>query len=211
MTDPNLNLGIGGGPPPLGPSPSLEDDEKAMKKGRGAVLAVGIILGILMVAGIVVLLMNVGQPDPYGTIGRQVNGMKRDHFDRFWRCALPEQPLDRLRNDRELREAINVRAARGPAAYANHIRTRCWSDLSGHEDPAALLPPEDLQAQVTALGTALDDLKRGWEEFLAAIERAETYDPETFAEQLNKVARAWYDYRTAHAALNATIIEHQGG
>jgi hypothetical protein len=211
MTDPNLNLGIGGGQPPLGPPSSLEDDEKAMKKGRGLVLAVGIILAVLVAIGLVLVLMNVGQQDPYGTIGRQVNLMKRDRFDHFWRCALPEQPLERLRSDADLREAINVRASRNPARYAQMIRGQCMVDLNEHDDPSSLLPPEDLRGQLTALSTALRDLRLGWEEYLVTIERIEgEYDADALDPQLDKVARGWFDYRTAHKAVNDSIRAHQG-
>src|SRR5687768_10327913 len=104
MTDPNLNLGVGGGLPPLG-GPSFEDDEKALKKGRGWVLVAGIIAALVVVAGLIFVLASE-QPDQYGTIGRQINGIRQEHFDGFWMCALPDEQLDQLRTDRNLRDAI---------------------------------------------------------------------------------------------------------
>lgn len=209
MSDPNLNLGVGGGQPPLGGPSSLDDDEKAMKKGRGAVLAVGIILAVLVAGGLVALLAMMGQPDQYGTIGRQINGMKRDHFDRFWTCALPQQRLETLRSDQDLRTAINTRASRNPDAYVQHVRTECMVNLTEHEHPSTLVPPEDLNAQLAELGTALDNLKLGWEEYLTTVEAAETYDEEALSPQLSKIAKGWYDYRRAHVSLNNTIREQR--
>jgi hypothetical protein len=211
MTDPNLNLGVGGGSPPLG-GPSFEDDEKALKKGRGWVLVAGIIAALVVVAGLIFVLASE-QPDQYGTIGRQINGIRQDHFDGFWMCALPDEQLDRLRTDRNLRDAIHARARRAPAPYAQHIRNDCLVKLNEHGRPLReLIPPDDLRGKLAELETSIDALRVGWEEYLLVLDRttAEDYDPEAMDARLNKIAKGWFDYKNTHIELNNEIREHLG-
>ncbi|MEQ9073347.1 MAG: hypothetical protein RLP09_05780, partial [Sandaracinaceae bacterium] len=88
--DPNLNLGVGGGQPPfLQRGPSLEEEEKAMRKGNTGVLIGGAVAALLAVVGLAVLLLSGDDGGEYRAIGQQINGMKTEHFDGFWTCALP--------------------------------------------------------------------------------------------------------------------------
>lgn len=202
MTEPNLNLG-----PPLG-GPSLEDDEKALKKGNTWVLVVGLVAGLAVVAGVIVLLASE-QPNQYGTIGQQINGMKAQHFDAFWACALPNERLDELRSDQDLRVAINRRAHSSPGGYAQHVRQDCLVKLNEHEAPLqALIAPEDLSGQLAELGTSLESLRGAWGEYLDYLDHTETYDEEDAESRVSKIAKGWYDYKHAHAGLNTSIREH---
>lgn len=206
--DPNFSLG--GGPPPFSPGPSLEDDEKALKKGNTMVMVLGLGAALLVTVVLGVILLSGDDTEPYEAIGRQVNGMKQEHFDGFWSCALPGGRLDELRNDQDVRYALNKRAVRGPSAYAQLVREQCLVKLNEHEQPLRqLLPPEDLAQEVAALTTALNDLRGGWNEYLDALSRAEGgYDEEAMAPQLNKIAKGWYDYKHAHGEINTVIRGH---
>jgi hypothetical protein len=215
MSDPQLQIGIGGGSPPLGGpplgGPSLDDDEKAMKRGSGVVLIALGAFGALVIAGIIVAVLMSGGDDSYTQIGQQVNGMKRDHFDQFWGCALPNENLRELRTDGALRRAITERASSSPSRYAQHVRGQCLVKLNEHEAPLdTLIAPDDLREQITALGAALDLLREGWNEYLSALEQAEAFDEEAMAPHLEKIARGWYDYKRAHGAVNDVVREHLG-
>lgn len=207
MSDPNLNLGIGGGLPPLGGGPSLEDEEKALKKGNTGVLIGGVLAGIAVVVGLGFLLLNGDDGEQYGVIGRQINGMKQEHFDSFWGCALPGEQLGELRTNQDLQYAITKRARSNPRRYAGHIRERCMVKLDEHGPGLrALIAPADLQAQLDALGTALDELHGGWGEYtthLAAT--SEAYEEDEFRADMNKIVKGWYDYKRAHGELNTAI------
>lgn len=205
--DPNLNLG----PPQITRGSTLEEDEKALKKGNTWVLVAATLAGLAAVAGLVVLLAQEDPAEPYRAVGRQVNGMKTDNFDGFWVCALPNEPLGNLGSDQDLRDAINERARARPRAYAQHVRQRCMVKLNEHETPlTAVIPPDDMREQLTALGAALEDLKSAWAAYLEHLEHVETYDAEAAAPQLSRIARGWYDYKVAHGAINDTIREHAG-
>jgi hypothetical protein len=209
MSDPDLNLGVGGGPPPLGGGPSLEEDEKALKKGRTGVLVGGVLAAVAATAGLVFLLVSGDDGEAYGAVGRQINGMKQEHFDAFWACALPNERLSDLRSDQDLRHAIEERARTAPGRYARHVREQCLVKLSEHEPRLQeLVPPEDLQGQLAELSTALGDLRAGWDGYLDELDDVEgTYDEEAFGPHLHDIAKGWYDYRHAHNQLNASIRE----
>lgn len=203
MSEPNLNLG-----PPLGGGPSLDDDEKALKKGNTWVLVAAVAAGLVVIAGVIYVLAGE-QPDQYGTIGRQINGMKSEHFDAFWACSLPGERLEGLRSDQDLRYAINKRAVTSPARYAQHIRQDCLVKLNEHEAPLqALIAPEDLSGQLRDLGTSLDSLRSGWNDYLDYLDHTETYDEEEASPHLGKIAKGWYDYKHAHNEINSTIRAH---
>ncbi len=213
MTDPNLNLGVGGGQPPLGGGPSLHDEEAALKKGNTLPLILGIIAAVAVVAGLGVVLLSGDDDEPYSNIGRQINGMKQEHFDQFWHCALPNQPPDSLRTNQDLSAAITKRAERSPTAYAAHVRTKCLVKLTEHgPNLRQLIPPEDLHDQLDALQDALTQLTDGWNGYLEQLDRSqEGYDEGAAAPHISKIAKGWYDYRNAHGALNDTIRERLHG
>lgn len=208
MSDPNLNLGIGGGQPPLGPS--YEDDEKALKKGNTLVLVLGAVAALVVGGGLMVLLLSGEDSEPYEAIGRQVNGMKTEHFDGFWACALPGMQLDDLRSDQDLRREIQERAERRPNAYARHVREECIVKLNEHEPRLRqLLPPSDLSGQLESLTTSLNELRAGWNGYVDELSRAEDgYDEDTMAPHVSKIAKGWYDYRSAHGEINTAIRGH---
>ena len=213
MSDPNLNLGVGGGQPPLGGGPSLEDEEKALKKGSTLPLILGIIGAVVVVAGLGFVLLQGDDTEPYSNIGRQINGMKQEHFDQFWSCALPNEPLDRIQSNTDLRTAINERASRNPQAYGEHVRSKCLVKLTEHGPGLReLIPPEDLATQLDALQDALTELTDGWNGYLEQLDHSqEGYDEAAAAPHISKIAKGWYDYRNAHGQLNDNIREHIHG
>ncbi|MCZ7681004.1 MAG: hypothetical protein M5U28_20350 [Sandaracinaceae bacterium] len=214
MSDPNPNLGPPspnlGPPSPLGGG-SLDDDEKALKKGNTAVLVIGAVAALAVLAGVVVLLMGEEPTGQYETIGREVNRMKSANFDGFWACALPNERLDRVRNNRELTDAITKRVSGAPQRYAQHVRQQCLVKLNEHEAPLrSLIAPPDLQEQLGQLSTALGDLRAAWGEYLDYLDRTEEYDEAAAAPRVSKITKGWHDYKTAHGAINSAIRERLG-
>lgn len=213
MSDPNDNLGVGGGlQPPLGGGSSLDEDEKALKKGNTGALVIGLLAAVTLVVALgFVLLQGDGGDNQYGTIGSQINGMRQEHFDQFWHCALPNHPADRLRTNADVRDAIQKRASSRPTQYAAHVRGQCLQKLAEHEPRVReLIAPEDLQGQLEELTTAIGDLRTGWNEYLTYLEQntSEGYDEAAAAESIGKIAKGWYDYKHAHSGLNTSIREH---
>lgn len=213
MSNPNLgppNLGPPNAGPPLGGG-SLDDDEKALKKGNTAVLVIGAIAALAVLAGVVVLLMNEEPTEQYETIGREVNRLKSANFDGFWTCALPNERLDRIENNQQLTEAITKRASSAPQRYAQHVRSNCLSKLNDHQAPLqSLIAPPDLQAQLADLGVALDALRNGWGDYLDYLDRTEEYDEAAAAPRVSAITKGWYDYKTSHRAINDSVREHIG-
>ncbi|MCB9594361.1 MAG: hypothetical protein H6719_16640 [Sandaracinaceae bacterium] len=213
MSDPNLNLGVGGGQPPLGGGPSLQDEEAALKKGNTLPLVLGLVAALAVVIGIAAVLLSGDDTEQYSVIGRQINGMKQEHFDSFWGCALPNQPLETLRTNQDLSAAITKRASRSPTRYGEHVRTKCLVKLTEHgPELRQLIPPEDLTTQLDALQTAITELNDGWNGYLDQLDHSqEGYDEDAAAPHISKIAKGWYDYRNAHGELNDTIRERIHG
>ena len=200
----------GGGLSPLAPvgGPSLEQEEKALRSGRGKMLAAMAAAVLAAVAGLVWFVSTSG-PSEYGQLGRQINGLRAAHFDAFWACALPREDLRDLRNDRQLRAEIAERAAQ-PRAYASHVRTQCMVLLDEHVAPLdALILPEDLAAPVQSLRGSIEAQRSAWQAFLAHLDRLEGgFVVDDAEEQIGAIARGWYDYKVAHGQINDVIRAH---
>lgn len=211
MADPNENLGVGGGMPPLGPVGSLEAEEKALKKGKGRMLA-GMIVAAIAAVAFLVWYMSSGGEDAYGTFGRNINGYDQQYFDQFWGCSLQGVDLRNIRTNDDLRGEIHERAARGGPRYAAHVRERCMPKLAEMEPKlTALIPPEDMAAKLTELNETVQRLRAAWGDFAGYLENLEGgYDEDDADEKVGQIARAWYDYSRTHNELNRSVREKLG-
>lgn len=200
----------GGGFTPLTPigGPSLEDEERALKSGRGKMI-VAMIAAVAVGVGGLVWFVGSQQPSEYGQIGRQINGLRADHFDAFWACALPRQDLRDLRTNEQLQREISERAA-SPRAYALHVRNECLVRLDEHVTPLnALIVPDDLTAPVEQLRTAIAAERQAWGRFLDYLDHLEgPFDADAASEHLTAIARAWFEYKVAHGAINDVVRAH---
>lgn len=200
----------GGGFSPLAPSggPSLEQEERALRSGRGRMIA-AMVAAVLAAAAGLAWFVSTSGPSEYGQLGRQINGMRAGHFDAFWACALPREDLRDLRNDQRLRAEIAERAAQ-PRAYASHVRSQCMVLLDEHLAPLdELILPEDLEAPVRSLRASVEAQRSAWLAFLAHLDRVEGgFVAEDADEQLGAIARGWYDYKVAHGQINDVIRAH---
>ncbi len=202
----------GGGFTPLTPigGPSLEQEERAMRSGRGRMLFA--MVGAVLVAGAgLVWFVSREQPSEYGQLGRQINGMRGDHFDAFWGCALPRAELDEITGAERLIAEIAERAAT-PRAYAQHVRETCLVMLDEHLPPlATLIVPADMTADAAALRAAIEELRVAWPRLLEHLDRLEgpfVADDDATRALLTAVAQGWFNYKQAHRQLNTTIRTH---
>ncbi len=218
MTDPNDNLPIGGGRPPLGPTgATLEADEKAMKSGKGKMLIAIVGAALLAIAGIIWFLAGGDDKRVYRDFARTVNTADTTGFDGFWACALQRGGADAssFRNNSELGDAINRRATNGRGRFADLIRTRCLPKLAQLKQSLdTLITPAPLQPDIENMRKALDDLRMAWTAFDGHLDSLgqEPYDAEAddAREGLNKIAHAWFDYKSAHRHLNSALRERIG-
>ncbi len=186
-----------------------------MRKGKGGLMAamVGIpLLAILVIGGLVV--MSEGD-EPYRTLGRNINGLRQERFDPFWGCVLDGVEIDNIDSNTVLAREIHQRAGSGRrAAWAAHVRDDCMPDLTELElRLSVLIPPEELTSQVHELEGATSDLRSAWSGYVAYVEGLdeEPYDRERAGAHVTAIARAWYDYRRVHGALNSAIRERLEG
>lgn len=211
MTEPSPPGGFTPLPPPTAPGPSLEEEERAMRSGRGRMIAfaVAVVLTILVSGGY--FLTSAG-PSPYSAIGRAVNGMRSENFDSFWACALPRTDARDIRNDQQLRSEINERAQFSASQYAQLVRSQCMAHLNDHVQPLdALLPTDDLRPPVEALRAALRSLIEAWNGYLTYLQGLSgPYDPEAEEARtaVGAIARAWFDYKVAHGQINDIVRTH---
>ena len=211
MTDPNSPGGWAPLGKPSGPQPSFEDEERAMKSGRGKMIAFGLVV-ILAVAALGAFLMTSGGTNEYGNIGRQINGMRTGNFDAFWMCALPRANLRNIQNNQQIRDEIHERARFSASQYAQLVRTSCMSNLNDHVQPLEqLMPSDDLRPGIDALRGSLRALIEAWTAYLAYLDGLDgAYDAESPAATtlVGNIARAWFDYKVAHGQLNDLIRTH---
>jgi hypothetical protein len=185
--------------------PSLDEEEKALRKGRGR-MVLAMAMAVLAAIGGIAWFVGSQQPSEFSQIGRQINRLRSEHFDAFYGCVLPRADLRDIRNDRQLRSAIAERAT-NPRAYAEHIRGECMVRLEEHGSPlSALIVPAELTAPVGQLQSALDAQRAAWTRFIAFLEQTDgAFDSEAADEYLSAIARGWFDYKIAHGAINDIV------
>lgn len=213
MADPNDNLGVGGGIPPASPlgGASLEAEEKAMRKGKGRMLVGMVVAVVAAIALLIGFMASGGEDETYSTFGQNINGLKEAHFDQFWACALRGVNLADVRDNAALQSQIHVRAGQGGARYAAQVREQCMEKLAELRPKLdALIPPEDMRADVNALAEASSQLRSAWANFIAYLEADEGYSEETATEPITNIARAWYDWKRLHGAINTKLRERLG-
>lgn len=213
MSDANDNLGLGGGLPPLNPlgGPSLDEEEKALRSGRGRMMAVMIAIPIVLAAVAIAYVMMTGGDEQYRTLGRNINGLREQHFDGFWTCTLDGADLRAIDNNNDLEAQIHLRAGSARrAAWAGHVRDECMPKLEELEpEIAILIPPEEMASRLEELESATSALRGAWSGFIAYLLdlRDAAYDEGDARTHVMAIARAWYDYRRIHGELNAAVRE----
>ncbi len=208
MSDPSDTLPIGGGAPPLGPEPSLEEEEKAMRSGKGGL---ALVLGgiVLVLGGALAFFMSGGDTEPYETLGQNINGAKRELFDSFWGCVF--QGRVEVEDNEQLARELHQRAGRGGPRFATYVRRECTPKLEELEPRLrALIPPDDMVASVNALVAAVEQLRGAFSDYIAyleAIDPEEGYDEEDASDKVRAIARGWFEFKRAHSELNGALRE----
>lgn len=204
------DLQLGGGAPPLVPGPSLEDEEKAMRGGKGGLYAIlgGIVL--LIVGGILAFVLSEKDVEAYETLGRNVNGIKGELFEGFWHCAF--QGNEDVGNNTELVREINERASTGGQRYGAYLQRECMPKVGQLEERLrALIPPDDMVQPTNDLIDAAQAMQGAAADFVGYLGRIEGgYDESDARSQVSALARGWFDYKNAHNAVNAAIAEKIG-
>jgi len=193
--------------PPLVPGPSLEAEEKAMRGGRGGLVAAGVVAVLIVVAAVVALVMG-DDNSAYETLGRNVNGAKGELFDGFWHCTF-QRDVNARSNEDLIRE-IESRATQGGRRFGQYVRDECLPKLTELEPRLdVLIPPDDMRPALNDVLEATRDLRGAWSDYLAYLDGLEgPYDVEEGHERVVRIARGWFDFKRAHKALNDAIREH---
>ena len=189
---------------------NILDETKALQKGKERMLAAMIAAALAAVAFFAWYVVQ-DQPNPYGELGKQLNGMRSAHFEKFWTCVLPNHRLDTLKNDRDVREALHTRAvAAGP--YGKHLNDRCKPHLKDlGVNLRALLPPDDAAPSVKGMADAAATLQAGVDAYsLHLTSLTEGYEKEAGEGQMEQLVRGWYEFKKAHGEANKLIKSKLG-
>lgn len=196
--------------PPVG-GPSLEDEERAMKSGRGGMIAAGVFAVIALLGGLGWFVATSG-PNEYGQVGQQVNGMRSQYFDAFWSCALPREDVRDLNSPDELKGMIARFTASNTSGYARIVRTDCMHFLDEHRAPLdALIAAPGLGEPVGHLSAALTAQHAAWDAYLAHLDTPGLEfdaESETVDGLITAIVQAWIDYRAAIREINDIVREH---
>jgi hypothetical protein len=185
----------------------VAEDEAAFKRGRGPML-VGLLLAAALAALGLWQILSVGDDARvYGELGRKINGLRQSQFDEFWGCALDGTDLHELKSNTDLIAQLAERAADGGNSYAHYLRDECAGKL-GEINQAldALIIPDDLKSDVESLKEATSLLRNSLRAFITILDDPlHDYDPVLAKPRLDSIARGWFDFQTAHAAINKTL------
>ncbi|MFW6050489.1 MAG: hypothetical protein ACODAU_04905 [Myxococcota bacterium] len=199
---------------PPGGHASLEVEERALKKGRGRMVAGMAVAGVGAVAALV-LYMASGGDEAHAQFGRQVNGLDQGTYDAFWGCVMQGYDLSRLRSDQDLRSELHQRAEQGRDRFGAHVRDECMPRLAELEpELERLVPPEGMGPPLRDLTGAVKQLRGSFSDFVAhldGLDEEEPYDREAASEPVGRIAKAWYDYSVALSELNARLKQELEG
>jgi hypothetical protein len=186
---------------------ALADAESAMHKGRAGSLVVMGGLGVALVVGLVVLVGGEDQQRVYGEIGRTINGLEREHVEQFWACALQGENIGELRTSTDLITKVDGRALERGRNYGLYVRGKCLPMLEAVGPKLdTLIAPDDLKAEIAAMGKANEQLRGAWGGFIGYLDDPELkYDQETARPHVTAVARGWYEFKKAYAEVNKKI------
>jgi hypothetical protein len=186
------------------------EDAKAFNKGKGPLLFTMLGLLALSLVGFGWYLVQ-DQPNPYGELGKQINGLRGQYFDGFWTCALPGKRLTELKNDGDLRAELHTRGE-ALARYGQHLSSKCRGEARELSVRlSALLPPDDARPLVTQMVDALHKMDEGTHAYADYLQSAEApYKAELAEPAMVDLVRGWYEFRKAHAALNQLIRDKLG-
>jgi hypothetical protein len=181
------------------------EDAKAFNKGKGRLL-VAMIGSLLLALAAFAWYLVQDQPNPYGELGKQVNGLRGQYFDGFWNCALPGKQLGAIKNDGDLRAELHQRATSGQR-YAQYLSDKCRPQTRELITRLrALLPPEEARPLVQQMIEALTKMDSGTRVFVDYLQNLEgAYEPEQAESALSDLVRGWYEFRKAHGALNQLV------
>jgi hypothetical protein len=194
----------------VGLSDGAYEDAKAFNKGKGKLLAGMLGIVAAAVGGFAWYLVQ-DQPNPYGELGKQVNGLRAQYFDGYVTCALPGTRPVELKSDADLRTALHERAASG-ARYGTHLRQKCVPSLRElGMRLRALLPPEDASPKVKAMADAVSKIEVGTSAYATYLEGLEgPYRSEDGESEQAQVVLGWYEFRKSHAEVNQLVKEKLG-
>lgn len=203
-----MNMQLGGpGSSNLGPS--LDEEERAMRGGKGNMKAFLIVLVLLVVGGGAALFMVGDDSQKYSEFGRELNGAHRDHFEQFWVCAFQGPPMPEIANNRDFDAEIVKRASRGRNRYGQLVKERCLAklkDMRPKLDALSLGAPEDLRADTAQLSANIGTLVSAWEDFIVVLDAsAEGFDEDATADKREALARAWLEYKRIFGGIQTKL------
>ncbi len=186
--------------------PALDHEEQALRGGKGGMIAVMVGAGALAI-GALVFAMSGDDSEAYEQFGRNVNGLEGAHFEGFWGCVF--QGAETIKDDQALRAQIHKRAGRGKDRFGAHVDTRCMPELAELETQLqTLLPPNDLGPLLLEEIQAVRALRSGWSDYTAYLQGLDMpYRPADAKDHVGRIAKAWYNFRKAHSALNRLLRE----
>lgn len=193
--------------------PQLDVQELPLAQvGAGFRSGRGVLWGLIAAAGCVLLglwlwLSHNDQARVYGELGRKLNGVRQVEFDVFWQCVLEDVDISALRSNTDLLHWLRSSVDAGGPEYAVHLRDDCMVRLSAIPQRLnQLIAPPDLQADIAAMQTATSSLQHAFRSVIACVGRGQDLCPlGALQPQLQNIARGWFDFQTAHAAVNKTI------
>jgi hypothetical protein len=186
---------------------SFADDEAALKRSKGGVFGALAVILVLAAAGLWFLMGRGDDARVYGELGKQLNGLKRSHFDMFWGCALPGANVSEIKTNTELASEVEGRARERGQNYALHLRDKCAGKLAEIEPTLdTLIVPDDLKPSVEGMKSATSKLRSGVSGLISYLDNPELhYDSAASSAYVDNITRGWFDFRKAHADLNKVL------
>ena len=186
---------------------SMADDEAALKRGKGGMIAVLVVLGLGFLGGLFALMSGGDEARVYGELGRKINGLRGAHFDQFWGCALPSANLKDIKSNADLISQLDGRAAESGRAYGLHLHDKCMPKLEEIEPQLdTLIVPADMKVDVDGMKSATSKLRGSLSALVSYLDNPELkYDSDSARVYFDNIARGWFEFRQAHAAVNKTL------
>ncbi|MDH5672973.1 MAG: hypothetical protein OEZ06_12535 [Myxococcales bacterium] len=190
-----------------GLSGTLADEQAAMQKGKGGQLLMLTAFALALLGGLFFLMGGDDENRVYGELGKKINGLKMEHFDQFWGCALAGEDLRDVKSNADLSAQLDSRGRERGQAYGVHLRDTCLKKLEDFgPNLEALIAPEDLKEPIAAMVEANGKLRTAVSSLATYLDKDELeYDSDEASAPIKDATRAWYDFKKAHKGANDAI------
>ena len=176
MDNDQMNGGLGA---PIGGMPEMptqdDSDLKVSSTGSKVGAIVVVIIVIATVIGVLVYLQGKQKEiQKYEDLRTAFQKAHTAGYVEFWKKV--QVPVKKMKTNEDFEARLRAVTAGDPVRYAKHVREECLSIIDdAMADYKAIVAPAGFEDKVKAMTTAIENIRRAWNEFSGEYLKFEDY------------------------------------